>query len=82
MLPIAATLVRERMKPRRADVHCARGEFEAEIERVRDRVRELEAAVALIERATHEGLRASRDDGERTDTFLASALHARRLAAT
>jgi hypothetical protein len=82
MLPIAATLVRERMKPRRADVHHARGEFEAEIERVRDRVRELEAAVALIERATHEGLRASRDDGERADTFRASALHARRLAAT
>jgi hypothetical protein len=59
MLPIAATLVRERMKPRRADVHRARGEFEAEIERVRDRVRELEAAVALIERATLEGLAAT-----------------------
>ena len=82
MLPIAATLVREQMEPRRADVHRARGEFEAEIERVNDRVRELEAAVALIERATREGLRASRDDGERADTFRASALHARRLAAT
>ena len=70
------------MGPRRADVHRARGEFETEIERARDRVRELEAAVALIERATREGLRASRDDGDRAETFRASALHARTLAAT
>lgn len=82
MLPIAATLVRQRMEPQRADVPRARSEFEAEIGRVRDRVRELETAVALIERATQEGLRASRTDGERAETFRASALHARRLAAT
>ena len=82
MLPIAATLVRQRMEPQRADVPRARGEFEAELGRLRDRARELEAAVVLIERATQEGLRAARTDGERTETFRASALHARGLAAT
>ena len=49
---------------------------------MRSRVRELEVAVALIERATQEGLRASRSDGDRAETFRASALHARRLAVT
>jgi hypothetical protein len=47
---------------------------------VRGRLRELEAAVALIERATEDGLRAASNDGERAETLRASTLHARRLA--
>jgi hypothetical protein len=47
---------------------------------VRSRLRDLEAALALIERATEDGLRAARDDDERAETLRASALHARRLA--
>jgi hypothetical protein len=80
MLPIAATLVRERMESRPADVDRARDELQAELGRVRGRLRELEAAVALIERATEDGLRAASNDGERAETLRASALHARRLA--
>jgi hypothetical protein len=82
MLPIAATLVRQRMERQPEDVDRARSELHAELGRVRARVSELEAAVALIERATQDGLRAARNDGERAETFRASALHARRLAAT
>src|SRR3954466_8233705 len=80
MLPIAATLVRERMERRPEDVERARTEFDAQLERARDRVRELETAVALIERATEDGLRAASSDGERAETFRASALHAGGLA--
>jgi hypothetical protein len=66
---------------RPADVGRARRELDAELGRVRRRVRELEGAVALIERATEDGLRAARTDGERAETLHASALHARGLAA-
>ena len=89
MLPIATSLVREQMEdalgraPRgtqRGDVAGARSELDAELGRVRSRLRDLEAALALIERATEDGMRAARDDGERAETLRASALHARRLA--
>jgi hypothetical protein len=79
MLPIAATLVRDRMEQRPADSAAARRRLDAELERVRDRVRELEVAVDLIERATEDGLRAARSDDERAETLRASAFHARRL---
>lgn len=79
MLPIAATLVRDRMEPHRDDVAGARRRLDAELERVRDRVRELEVAVELIERATEDGLRAARSEDERAETLRASAFHARRL---
>ena len=74
-------VVQQRMEPAPENVDRARRAFEAEVARVRARVRELEAAIALIERATEDGLRAASDDGERAETFRASALHARRLAA-
>jgi len=41
---------------------------------------QMEGALALIERATEDGLHAASDDGERAETLRASALHARRLA--
>jgi hypothetical protein len=90
MLPIATSLVREQMEvalgrsaahgAHRADVAGARSELDAELGRVRSRLRDLEAALALIEGATEDGMRAARDDGERAETLRASALHARRLA--
>jgi hypothetical protein len=80
MLPIAATLIRQQMEPRPADIDRARREFDAQLGRVRDRVRELETAVCLIEQATEDGLRAASSDVERAETLRASALHARRLA--
>ena len=89
MLPIATSLVREQMEDalgraphgtQRADVAGARSELDAELGRVRSRLRDLEAALALIEHATEDGMRAARDDGERAETLRASALHARRLA--
>ena len=79
MLPIAATLIRDRMEQRTDDVAGARRRLDAELERVRDRVRELEVAVELIERATEDGLRAARSEDERAETLRASAFHARRL---
>ena len=90
MLPIATSLVRAQMEgalgrgalhgTHHADVAGARSELDAELGRVRSRLRDLEAALALIERATEDGLHAARDDGERAETLRASALHARRLA--
>jgi len=71
----------EHLEPRDSAVARARGELDAELGRVRHRVRELEAAVALIERTTEDGLRAARDDAERAEALRASALHARALAA-
>jgi len=89
MLPIATSLVREQMEgalgrgaphgTHHADVAGARSELDAELGRLRSRLRDLEAALALIER-TEDGLHAASDDGERAETLRASALHARRLA--
>ena len=67
------------MEQRADDVAGARRRLDAELERVRDRVRELEVAVKLIERATEDGLRAARSEDERAETLRASAFHARRL---
>src|SRR3954470_20310000 len=82
MLPIAATIVRDRMEERPPDVAGARRRLDAELERLRGRARELEAAVELIERATEDGLRAARSEDERAETLRASVFHARRLWAS
>ena len=83
MLPIAATVVRSAMvgHHRDIDVTAARRELESELTRLRERARRLDSAVAALEQATADGLRAARSEGERVETLRASALHARNLRA-
>jgi hypothetical protein len=83
MLPIAATVVRSAMEGHHheTDVTAARRELESELTRLRERARRLDSAVAALEQATAEGLRAARSEGERVETLRASALHARNLRA-
>ena len=83
MLPIAATVVRSAMEGHHhdTDVTAARRELDAELTRLRERARRLDSAVAVLEQATAEGLRAARSEGERVETLRASALHARNLRA-
>jgi multidrug resistance efflux pump len=70
-----------RLAPSVRDLDRARRDLATDLERVRARARHLDRAAALIEEATADGLRAATSDGERAETLLASALHARRLAA-
>ena len=83
MLPIAATVVRSAMEGHHgaADVSAARRELDAELTRLRERVRRLDSAVTALEQATADGLRAARSECERVETLRASALHARNLRA-
>ena len=83
MLPIAATVVRSAMEGHHheTDVTAARRELESELTRLRERAHRLDSAVAALEQATAEGLRAARSEGERVETLRASALHARNLRA-
>jgi hypothetical protein len=83
MLPIAATVVRSAMERHRqdTDVTSARRELDSELTRLRERANRLETAVAALEQATADGLRAARSEGERVETLRASALHARNLRA-
>jgi hypothetical protein len=83
MLPIAATVVRSAMEGhhRDMDVTAARRELESELTLLRDHAHRLDSAVAALEQATAEGLRAARSEGERVETLRASALHARNLRA-
>jgi hypothetical protein len=83
MLPIAATVVRSAMERHQqdTDVTSARRELDSELTRLRERANRLETAVAALEQATADGLRAARSEGERVETLRASALHARNLRA-
>jgi hypothetical protein len=83
MLPIAATIVRSAMEGQHHEmsVAAARRELESELTRLRERADQLDSAIAALEQATAEGLRAARSEGERVETLRASALHARNLRA-
>jgi len=83
MLPIAATVVRSAMEGNHheVDVMAARRELESELTRLRERAGQLDSAIAALEQATADGLRAARSERERVETLRASALHARNLRA-